>query len=100
MTITSLAILVAAISVATTITTVQADNESTDLVALFGPDTGQLGVTPNPFLGGMMDHFYADVTGSTAAAGFSSAASLMGGFLDASEPSIQSGLAQKLHSSA
>ena len=91
MTIISIAILVAAISVATTMTMIQADNDS-DVGALFGPDTGQLGVTPNPILGGSMEHFYADVTGSTAAVGFSSAASLSGGYLDASEPSIQSGV--------
>ena len=90
MTITSIAILIAAVSVATTITMVQADPDS-DLIALFGPLAGTIGVTPNPFLGGMMDHFYSDVTGSTAAAAFSSAASLGGGYLDASEPSIQSG---------
>ena len=91
MTITSIAILFAAISVATTMTMVQADNESTDLDALFGPNSGTIGVTTNPKIGGAMEHFYSDIAASTAAAGFTPIGSLMGGYFDASEPGIQSG---------
>jgi len=91
MTITSLAILVAVISVATTITMVQADNESTSLDALFGPNTGTIGVTANPKIGGAMEHFYSDIAASTAASAFTPPASLAGGYFDASDPTFQGG---------
>ncbi len=88
MTIISIAILVAAISVATTMTMIQADTEASGLVATFGPNGGTDGVTLNPELFIAMNHDYSDVTGSVDDA-FTNSLSLPGGYLDAMEPTFQ-----------
>jgi len=87
MTITSLAILVAAISVATTMTMVQALPELTPKATF--------GLTPlgfaNPFAGGdITNHEYSHVAASKAlTVTFTNPASLPGGFFDAVEPGFQ-----------
>jgi len=91
MTITSIAILFAAISVATTMTMVQADPE-VGTIATFGPNFGTDGVTLNPILGIPMNHDYSDVAASDAGTiAFTNAASLPGGYFDAVEPTFQGG---------
>ena len=86
--ITSIAILVAAISVATTMTMVQADPDG-DTKATFGLVIG----VANPLAGGdLSDHFYSDVAASDAmTVTFTNAASLPGGYFDAVEPVFQGG---------
>ena len=87
MTITSLAILVAAISVATTMTIVQATPEPTPKATF--------GLTPlgfaNPLAGGdITNHEYSHVAASKAlTVTFTNPASLPGGFFDAVEPGFQ-----------
>ena len=87
MTITSLAILVAAISVATTMTMVQADPELTSK-ATFG--LVPLGIA-NPLAGGdITNHEYSHVAASKAlTVTFTNPVSLPGGFFDAVEPGFQ-----------
>jgi len=80
--ITSIAILVAAISVATTMTMVQADPDG-DTKATFGLVIGG---------GDLSDHFYSDVAASDAmTVTYTNAASLPGGYFDAVEPVFQGG---------
>ncbi len=94
MTITSIAILIAAVSVATTITMVQADNDGDtkatfEFLADIGTPHSMVGVAPD-----IVDHEYSDVATSVAlTVAFTNPASLPGGYFDAVEPSIQGGFA-------
>ena len=103
MTITFIAILIAAVSVATTITMVEADPESASLTATFGynpgnlclsfPAGGVIGATPNPILGTIMTHHYSDLVFTKPLTVVNTnPASLPCGYFDAVEPSLQSGM--------
>jgi len=85
--ITSLVILIATISVVTTVTMVQADPEA-GTTATFGifPPGG-----PNPFAGGdAINHDYSHVAASKPLTVlFTNPASLPGGYFDAVEPTFQ-----------
>ena len=86
--ITSIAILVAAISVATTMTMIQADSDGDtkatfELVGDLGTPHSMVGVAPD-----IVDHEYSDVTTSVDTT-FTNSLSLPGGYLDAMEPTFQ-----------